>query len=151
MNLAWKVFCRLVSIVSKGRFSASTVESVLNTYLSYNGGLGTYLENHEEFKDNYFGIFRFTKKGFRNFKKSISQAMERKLYMAKLEHNYNDRKREWSRLRKTKWEIDNMVDGHLFSESADIKKYGKKKYEHKRNRINYFSKKQHRELNKREK
>ena len=77
--------------------------------------------------------------------------MERKLYLSRLEHNYNDRKKEWSKLRKSKWDIDNMVDGHLFSESENIKKYGKQKYDSKRNRINFFSKKQHKELNKREK
>jgi hypothetical protein len=128
--VAYKTFCRILSVRLKGKYSPEVIQKVIDAYTSHAATITGNLERHNEFKEDYFGGFRYSDKGWQSLGDMMAEKMTEKLEISKLSHELQRRKKEAEKRNKLVWETMNQIEGFKFKR-ADLKeKLGKKTKRH---------------------
>ena len=110
----YNTFIRILKQRLGNKYDEDTLREVLDSYCSQPFGILARIYRHEEFKDKHFGAFRYTEKGFLNFKDEVRLLMRQKLIMAKIVHETQRRKRGHEKKNQLSWMVGNMIDGYKY-------------------------------------
>lgn len=110
----------------KEKYDVKTLKKVLDNYLSSRIGIVGLLNMKLEFKDQYFGTFRFAEKGFDEYCKTITELMRKREINIDLSHDLARFKIKQEKANKLRWAALNLIDGHLFIDEEKIKQRRKK-------------------------
>lgn len=134
--------------MSMGKYSPKEIREVLSTYMKE---IRKHIDARDEFKENYFGSFRYSKTGIRSMKKQMKKGLKDRSYLSSMHHELARLKKETEQTNEKRWEVENELNGHIFKLSKDDKEYAQKKVSNQLQKMNFFRKKIHQKRNKRSK
>ena len=116
--VGYPTFLRLLSKRFDGRYSTEQLQSVLECYTGERAGIKKKLKERNEFKEDYFGAWRFSEKGFDNFRIMVTEGMRRKQKATRLSHALAKRKLWHEKRNKTIWAVRNLIEGYKYRDKA---------------------------------
>jgi hypothetical protein len=119
-TIGYDVFLDILSKRLGGRYSVKQLKAVIDTYTASDIGILGQMKEREEFKDKYFGMFRFTEKGFLNYCKEMQAILSYRLNTVRLSHDMQDRKKKMEKKRKNRWRMQNAIEGYKYKDKEKI-------------------------------
>lgn len=113
-TIGYPTFLSILEKRLKGKYSIEDLNKVLTAYTAGSAGILKRLEAKLEFKDKYFGIFRFTAKGFENYSKIMEDILLEKAEISRMKHKLKDRKLFKEKKLGKIWKVKNALEGHKY-------------------------------------
>ena len=149
-TIGFEVFIKTLHKRFRGVYSEDQLKKVIACYTASNFGIKGQITSKEEFRDRFFGSFRFTDKGYENFCKEFQSILTARLNITRLIHESKRRKAAHEKRNKNAWLLMNSVEGFKFKNNTEIEK--RRKISAVRSRqMKYINKVQRDELHKQRK
>jgi hypothetical protein len=140
-----KLFIRLLERRFLGKYDEGLIRLVLQAYTSEKTGLRAKLKSRNEFKDDYFGSYRFTEKGFKNLGLILEEGLKKKLNFIRFARELSIHKKQHEKRNNNIWKARNMVIGYKFKNEF-VDSFRKKRNQYKNQQMLYLSGQQRKEL-----
>lgn len=112
--ISYDAFVKILEKRMEGVYNQEVIRNVLDIYTSSVFGILSRIVKGDEFKDKYFGGYRYTEKGFETFKSEVKELMRQKLIMAKIVHETLRRKKLHEKRNKVIWMMGNAIEGYRY-------------------------------------
>lgn len=143
--VGFETFLRILARRLNGKYSTDTLKKVISAYTSHSSSMQGEIDRHNEFRDDYFGSFRYSDKGWDSLKEFVAERMEEKLRMSRISHELQRWKKEAEKKNKLVWKTMNQIEGYKFKDSKKKDQF-KKKSKSKASQISFLNSKLRRKL-----
>lgn len=124
--------------MSMGRYTPSQVKKVISAYM---GEMRKEVENRNEFREDFFGSFRYTSKGFRNMKRRMRDGLVERSYLSDMTHEMSRLKKKAESSNAERWEAENRMNGYMYLNNEKQREFSNKKVREKLMQMSYFRRK----------
>jgi hypothetical protein len=115
-TIGYETFLRLLRSRLNNQYTIDQLRSVIGAYMGERAGIGKYIRDRSEFREDYLGTWAYNEKGFENFGKMVVEGMLQKKKATLLSHALAKRKAWHEKRNKKVWSVRNMVEGHKFKD-----------------------------------
>lgn len=124
--------------MSGGLYSPDTIRRVVQSYMAE---IRKHLDARDEFREDFFGSYRYSEFGHRSMRKKMEQGLKERQYLSAMTHEMSRMKKETEKNNQERWEVENQLNGYHFTVSKKEKEFSDKQVSRKLQKMNYFRRK----------